>query len=144
MRTHRFATSLLVAALLAASVTLRAASSRADSPVTVRVQFHPRRGATFVDIDIRGTEVPIRLVRRIAGTCVLRADGLDPEVHTQIDCDDRTDGAVTFQVTLHRRELLVRRSPHPQPNPARPDGERDPRGGLPIIARGRVSDRAAR
>ena len=94
---------------------LAARTAHADDPAHVRVRLHPRAdGATFVDIAVTGTESPIRLVRRVAGTCVLDEQLADGAV-AAITCD----GGVRFEVRRERSDVTVRRTT-PEPDATDP------------------------
>jgi hypothetical protein len=93
---------------------LVAASAFASHDATVHVVLHPHAtdgaAATFVDIDVHGTEVPIRLVRRVDGTCSVNpAAPPDAAVFVRVTCD-APEGAVTFEVARDGDALVVRRS----------------------------------
>jgi hypothetical protein len=107
---------------------------------TVRIALHQRAssdpGATYVDIGVRGTEVPIRLVRRIAGSCVREADTGSDTVLARVACSTAT-GAVTFEVLHEGSEILVRRTP-----PASSEGASEGAAESQVVARATLPRRA--
>lgn len=107
----------------------------ATDPAAVRVHLH-RRGddasvVTYVDIAVQGAETPIRVIRRVDGTCTVFAVDSSPSL-VRIDCGP----AVRFEVVHARMEVIVRRT-------APPDSDAgDPEGWM-VIARARLARNTA-
>ncbi len=124
--TARIASPFVRGTLALAVLVLAARDARATDPAIVRVQLH-RRGddaapVTYVDIAVQGTEAPIRLLRRVEGTCTLSAEPYPALV--RIDCGPD----IRFDVSRLRSEVIVRRT-------APPDSDAGDANGWMIIAR---------
>lgn len=107
-------------------LTLAAASAHATEPAMVRVRLHTREEAhasvTFVDIAVQGTEAPIRLLRRVEGSCAVASVDVAPAL-VRVECAS----SLRFEVAHERGEIVVRRTA-----PADSDASVD---GMIIIAR---------
>jgi hypothetical protein len=62
---------------------------------------------TFVDISVRGTEAPIRLVRRVEGSCAVQPDGDGGAALVRVECASAP--SVRFEIARERNEIVVRR-----------------------------------
>jgi hypothetical protein len=95
------------------TLVLAAGPAAAVDPATVRVRLHHRGDdvspVTFVDIAVQGTDAPIRLMRRIEGTCALRREAVAP-VLVRVECSP----SVQFEVARNRDEVVVRRTVAPE------------------------------
>ena len=110
---------VLVQGVIAALVLVLAGRlAHATDPARVHVILHTRGDAgipvTFVDISVIGTSAPIRLIRRIEGTCSLEnAD--DPRAAlVRVNCASATP--VRFEVARDRDEIVVRRAADATPD----------------------------
>ena len=87
--------------------------ARAEVPTVIRVVLHDRGptdpGATYVDISVRGTVAPIRLVRRVAGTCAVVPSANPAELLVSVECTVSNE-SVRFIVAHVDDEVVVRRS----------------------------------
>jgi hypothetical protein len=100
---------VLRALFVIATLVFAARTAHADEPARVRVRLHARprsdAGATYVEINVAGTEAPIRLVRRVPGACIVDAAANESSL-VRVSCD----GDVRFEVRRESDAVLVRRS----------------------------------
>lgn len=119
--TSRVASPFLRGAFALGVFVLAARDAGATDPAMVRVLLH-RRGddatpVTYVDIAVQGTEAPIRLLRRVEGTCAVSTTDPAP-VLVRVECGPD----VRFEVARVRGEVVVRRSAPAESDAGDPSG----------------------